>query len=71
MWTAKAGPYADLAIGRCVTLEVELSAAYFFDPDTGDAIPAARPSIDTGPPIDTATPGLTANTVPAAVCAVT
>jgi hypothetical protein len=42
MWTAKAGPHADLMIGREVSLAVDLTAAYFFDPDTGAAVPARR-----------------------------
>ena len=42
MWTAKAGPHADLTIGHEVTLAVDLTAAYFFDPDTGEAVPARR-----------------------------
>jgi multiple sugar transport system ATP-binding protein len=42
MWTAKAGPHADLTIGRLVSLAVDLTAAYFFDPDTGEAVPARR-----------------------------
>jgi multiple sugar transport system ATP-binding protein len=42
MWTAKAGPHAELAIGREVTLAVDLTAAHFFDPDTGEAVPARR-----------------------------
>ncbi len=42
MWTAKAGPHTDLTIGREVTLAVDLTAAYFFDPDTGAAVPARQ-----------------------------
>jgi multiple sugar transport system ATP-binding protein len=41
LWTAKAGPHAELAIGHEVDLTVDLTAAYFFDPDTGTAVPAA------------------------------
>jgi hypothetical protein len=37
-----AGPHAELAVGREVTLAVDLTAAYFFDPDTGEAVPARR-----------------------------
>jgi multiple sugar transport system ATP-binding protein len=39
MWTAKAGARVDLATGREVDFTVDLTAAYFFDPDTGAAIP--------------------------------
>jgi len=38
LWTAKAPPHADLTIGREVALAVDLTAAYFFDSDTGTAI---------------------------------
>jgi multiple sugar transport system ATP-binding protein len=48
MWTAKAGPHADLAIGREVTLAVDLTSAYFFDPDTGAVVPARREPLTQG-----------------------
>ncbi len=41
LWTAKAGPHAELVIGREVSLTVDLTAAYFFDVDTGAAISAS------------------------------
>jgi multiple sugar transport system ATP-binding protein len=40
LWTAKVGQRADLAIGRPVSLAVDFGSAYFFDPATGEAIPA-------------------------------
>jgi multiple sugar transport system ATP-binding protein len=46
LWTAKVSQYADLAIGRPVLLSVDLTMAYFFDPETGLAIqevPAEMP----------------------------
>ena len=49
LWTAKVSQYADLAIGRPVLLSVDLSMAYFFDPETGLAIQEAPvASVPTG-----------------------
>jgi multiple sugar transport system ATP-binding protein len=39
LWTAKVGPYADVALGATVRLAVDVGEAYFFDPASGDAIP--------------------------------
>jgi multiple sugar transport system ATP-binding protein len=44
LWTAKVAQRADLAIGRPVRLTVDLSAAYFFDPAGGLAIPEVAPA---------------------------
>jgi multiple sugar transport system ATP-binding protein len=41
LWTAKVAQHADVAIGRPVVLSLDLREAYFFDPRTGAAIPAA------------------------------
>jgi len=41
LWTAKVSQFADLAIGRPVLLSVDLTEAYFFDPETGLAIQGA------------------------------
>jgi len=38
LWTAKVTPRSELAIGRPVPLTVDLGAAYFFDPASGEAI---------------------------------
>ncbi|MCU7730992.1 ABC transporter ATP-binding protein [Actinoplanes sp. KI2] len=46
LWTAKVTQRADLAIGRPVSLTVDLSEAYFFDPVSGEAVvevPVAAP----------------------------
>jgi multiple sugar transport system ATP-binding protein len=53
-WTAKAPATADLVIGREVDLSVDLTKAYFFDPDTGTAIaPGTRaPGRDRTPTSD-------------------
>lgn len=48
LWTAKVTPFADLVIGRPVRLRVDLDAAYFFDPDTGCAIPREQPPVTGG-----------------------
>ncbi|MCM4084835.1 ABC transporter ATP-binding protein [Paractinoplanes hotanensis] len=45
LWTAKVGQRAQLAIGRPVPLTVDLSTAYFFDPDTGEAVPAGERAV--------------------------
>jgi multiple sugar transport system ATP-binding protein len=42
LWTAKVRQRADLVIGRPVALAVDLGEAYFFDVQTGDAIPEER-----------------------------
>jgi multiple sugar transport system ATP-binding protein len=39
LWTAKAGPLAELVVGREVDLTIDFTAAYFFDAETGAAIP--------------------------------
>jgi multiple sugar transport system ATP-binding protein len=44
LWTAKVTPRADLAIGRPIRLAIDVSAAYFFDAVTGEAIAAAEPA---------------------------
>ena len=41
LWTAKVTQRADLAIGRPMSLAVDLSAAYFFDPVSGEAVAGA------------------------------
>ena len=41
LWTAKVAQHADLAIGRPVRLAVDLSEAYFFEPESGQTIPAS------------------------------
>ncbi|MEU8233197.1 ATP-binding cassette domain-containing protein [Actinoplanes sp. NPDC048967] len=38
LWTAKVVQHADVAIGRAAVLTVDLREAYFFDPQTGEAI---------------------------------
>jgi multiple sugar transport system ATP-binding protein len=38
LWTAKVGQRTDLAIGRPVSLAIDLSEAYFFDVVSGEAI---------------------------------
>jgi multiple sugar transport system ATP-binding protein len=46
LWTAKVSQFADLAIGRPVLLSIDLTKAYFFDPESGLAIeevPAESP----------------------------
>jgi multiple sugar transport system ATP-binding protein len=44
MWTARLDPDAPLRSGDQVTLRMDLTVAYFFDPTTEQAIPAASPS---------------------------
>jgi multiple sugar transport system ATP-binding protein len=38
LWTAKVVQHADVSIGRPAVLSVDLREAYFFDPQTGEAI---------------------------------
>jgi multiple sugar transport system ATP-binding protein len=42
LWTAKVAQQAALAIGRPVSLAVDLSEAYFFDAESGEAIADTR-----------------------------
>jgi multiple sugar transport system ATP-binding protein len=42
LWTAKVAQQADLAIGRPVRLTIDLTQAYFFDVDSGEAVPQVR-----------------------------
>jgi len=51
LWTAKLSQDADVAIGRPLWLAVDLTEAYFFDPDNGQAIPAALPSQPPAPAV--------------------
>ncbi|BCY09432.1 ABC transporter ATP-binding protein [Actinoplanes sp. L3-i22] len=44
LWTAKVTQHADLAIGRPVRLAVDLSLAYFFEADGGQAICRREPA---------------------------
>jgi multiple sugar transport system ATP-binding protein len=44
LWTARLAPDAPVRFGDTITLVPRLSAAYFFDPETGSAITAANPS---------------------------
>jgi ABC transporter len=40
-WTARVNPRSSVRPGRAVDLAVDLSALYWFDPDSGQAIPLA------------------------------
>ncbi|GAA4607261.1 multiple sugar transport system ATP-binding protein [Actinoplanes octamycinicus] len=48
LWTAKVGQAADLAIGRPIRLAVDLTAAYFFDANSGRAIPRVETRAEDG-----------------------
>jgi hypothetical protein len=51
VWTARVGPWAKVFSGEVGELTVDLEKAYFFDPDTGQAIhhAIARPSVLVAP----------------------
>jgi len=51
LWTAKLPQDTDAAIGRPMWLAVDLTEAYFFDPDSGQAVPEAFPSGQSRPAI--------------------
>jgi multiple sugar transport system ATP-binding protein len=44
LWTARLGPFEPVRAGDEVELSVDLTGAYFFDPDTGEAVPTVDPA---------------------------
>jgi multiple sugar transport system ATP-binding protein len=46
LWTARLGAFAPVRTGDRTTLSVDLNDAYYFDPDTTEAVAAGSPALD-------------------------